>query len=66
MMTKLFTLVAVSLTVAACSSSDPQAIKANDQVAVQSTAPLSDADSDKYIQGMIDSDETAAVDAQEN
>ncbi|MEY2928166.1 MAG: hypothetical protein RL367_2643 [Pseudomonadota bacterium] len=59
MQKQLFILIAASVILGGCSKSAPAATKADDQVAVQSSKPLSEADSDKYIQGMIDSDTKA-------
>jgi PBP1b-binding outer membrane lipoprotein LpoB len=53
MMKQLAVVITASIALAACSSAPPAA--QHDQIAVQN-AKSSDADYDKYMQGMIDSD----------
>jgi PBP1b-binding outer membrane lipoprotein LpoB len=53
-MKQLAILITVGLTLASCAGETPSASQ-NEKVAVQTAKP-SDADYDKYMQGMIDSD----------
>lgn len=53
---QLFILMAIGAALVGCSKSAPEVAKPDDQVAAQTANPESEADSDNYIQGMIDSD----------
>jgi PBP1b-binding outer membrane lipoprotein LpoB len=56
-MNQLAILITASLALSACAGETPSASQ-NEKVAVQTAKP-SDADYDKYMQGMIDSDAKA-------